>query len=477
MDHTTEQHQKSQPGSDRDASDHGSSDHGSSDHGSSDRALSVDDARTRVVVIGGGLAGLTAAIVAARGGAAVTVLDTRRIGGRAATTVVDPGVVFNGGPRAFYAGGPGRSVLEELDIHPLGASPDTSTGRVVRDGVLHPLLGRPVSLLRTQLLSSRSKFAAAKLLGRLGSLEPEAVAGRSVTQWMGDRRFAQDLRELLAMLIRTSTYCSDLDSLSADAAVGQLQHALGEGVRYLDGGFQQIVDALAGAASAAGVQVVDHTRVSEVAAAAPTERALGRWAIRSASGVVHADAVVLACGGPESIASLSPVPLDLSGLGPAATAACLELAVRGPIPQPILLGCGEPLYLSVHQPPADLAPAGISVVHAMRYGARSGPEDSDQLWNLAAIGGITPDEVVAHRFLHRMVVTGGTPIASAGGMVGRPAVRVRGTEGLFLAGDWVGPVGMLADGSLVSGREAGTAAAAVPAAHGRTSATACSVTR
>jgi hypothetical protein len=38
---------------------------------------------------------------------------------------------------------------------------------------------------------------------------------------------------------------------------------------------------------------------------------------------------------------------------------------------------------------------------------------------------------------------------------------VAGREGLFLAGDWVGPVGLLADAALCTGRDAGERAAAV----------------
>ena len=128
--------------------------------GASAGAVGPQD-RTDVVVIGAGLGGLTAAIAAAEAGAGVRLFDTRRLGGRAATTVVEPGVVFNGGPRAFYIDGPGASVLDGFGIRPSGEAPDTRTGRVVRDGVLHPLPGRPLSLLRTQLLSGRSKFAAA----------------------------------------------------------------------------------------------------------------------------------------------------------------------------------------------------------------------------------------------------------------------------------------------------------------------------
>ena len=50
------------------------------------------------------------------------------------------------------------------------------------------------------------------------------------------------------------------------------------------------------------------------------------------------------------------------------------------------------------------------------------------------------------------------PIATAGGLAGRPAVVVPGADGLLLAGDWVGPTGMLADAAVASGHDAGLAA-------------------
>lgn len=44
------------------------------------------------------------------------------------------------------------------------------------------------------------------------------------------------------------------------------------------------------------------------------------------------------------------------------------------------------------------------------------------------------------------------------GLAGRPPVEVAHLPGVFLAGDWVGPVGLLADASLASGYAAGDAA-------------------
>ena len=59
-----------------------------------------------------------------------------------------------------------------------------------------------------------------------------------------------------------------------------------------------------------------------------------------------------------------------------------------------------------------------------------------------------------------MVVTGAIPTAANGGLAGRPAAEVPGLPGAFVAGDWVGPVGMLADAALASGVHAGRLAAA-----------------
>jgi len=46
-------------------------------------------------------------------------------------------------------------------------------------------------------------------------------------------------------------------------------------------------------------------------------------------------------------------------------------------------------------------------------------------------------------------------------VAGRPPVAVPGRPGVHVAGDWVGPRGLLADAALSSGAEAGRAAAGV----------------
>ena len=75
-----------------------------------------------VVVVGGGLAGLTAGTVAAGTGARVVVLEAHQPGGRAATAERD-GYRLNQGPHALYLGGPAETVLRELGVSYPGQPP------------------------------------------------------------------------------------------------------------------------------------------------------------------------------------------------------------------------------------------------------------------------------------------------------------------------------------------------------------------
>jgi phytoene dehydrogenase-like protein len=72
---------------------------------------------------------------------------------------------------------------------------------------------------------------------------------------------------------------------------------------------------------------------------------------------------------------------------------------------------------------------------------------------------VRPEAIVHDRFLARMTVVGAQPRAVNGGLAGRPPITATGMANVFLAGDWVGPDGMLADAAFASGHAAGLAAA------------------
>jgi hypothetical protein len=58
------------------------------------------------------------------------------------------------------------------------------------------------------------------------------------------------------------------------------------------------------------------------------------------------------------------------------------------------------------------------------------------------------------RFFPAIVVTHALPAATLGGKRGRPSTETTGIGGLYLAGDWVGDTGLLADGAVASARAA-----------------------
>ena len=158
-----------------------------------------------VAVVGGGLAGLVGAVTAARAGASVVLVDAGRAGGRARATTVDPGVVFNAGPRALYLGGAAAAELTELGIGWRGGAPGTRRSRALAGGEIHTMPGTGGQLARTGLLGLRSKVQIGWLLGTLGRRDPDEVTGRSVTQWIDGLGLRRDAADLLGAVVRLAT--------------------------------------------------------------------------------------------------------------------------------------------------------------------------------------------------------------------------------------------------------------------------------
>jgi phytoene dehydrogenase-like protein len=180
--------------------------------------------------------------------------------------------------------------------------------------------------------------------------------------------------------------------------------------------------------------------------------------------VMRGGAVVLAID-PEGVVELlerpedTPLAVGARGRIPV-RAACLDVALNR-LPRPsrlVAFDLGRPLYFSVHSASARLAPEGVAVIHVMKY-LGSEPEDSREVEREleAFIESLQPGwraELIDRRFLPGMIVANGFPRADEGGLFGRPGAEVEGYPNIFLAGDWIGPEGMLADASAASAREA-----------------------
>jgi phytoene dehydrogenase-like protein len=258
-------------------------------------------------------------------------------------------------------------------------------------------------------------------------------------------------------LVRLTSYVHAPDRMSAGAAVRQIQGALASGVLYLDGGWQQMVDALRARAEAAGVRIRTRARVAEVEP--------GVAVVTEDGGRLPADVAVLAIP-PADAARLSgsAALAHAAGTLTPVPAACLDVCLSR-LPRPratFALGVDEPTYFSVHSAAARLAPHGGAMIHVLRYlepdPGRDGRGDEGSLE--AVLDLVQPgwrDVLVHRRFLPHMIASHAVPAAAAGGFAGRPDVRVPDVAGVLVAGDWVGPEGHIADASLASARAAAEA--------------------
>jgi len=285
--------------------------------------------------------------------------------------------------------------------------------------------------LRSGAVSPREKVELARLLATLPKSDPAAVAVSTVGEWVARSVRGRRARQLVHGLVRLATYVNDPGRLSAEVAVGQLSAALGSGVTYLDRGWQTMIDHLADD---------------------PAVRIEGD---RTITDLPDAPAVILAVGGPAAAGALVGREFDV---GPRASASCLDLGVTTAPPHDFVLGADVPFYLSNHSAVAELAPAGHHHVAAAHYLGPDDDPDERALEAFVRLAGIDDDDIVMRRRLHRMTTVAAYATAAGGGLAGRPEVTASGVPNVFIAGDWVGPVGHLADATLASARAAASAA-------------------
>jgi phytoene dehydrogenase-like protein len=414
------------------------------------------------VVIGGGLAGHLAAVKLAKAGRSVALLEqSKRLGGRAGTTSKE-GVQFNLGPHALYCHGHAFRLLQELEIPFRGRVPNAGTALAYYQGREYRLPTTPGGLLWTRLLSLREKWQLIRLLRELPSLDTSSLMQTRVHDWVTRRYGSGGLAHFLFAYFRLTSYAAEMDHYSIGAALDQLQLALSGNVWYVDGGWQSLLDELHRAAVDLQVDVRTGAHVTAVR---KTER--GVIVQTSREGEVAAKTVLLAVGPQQACSMLNlpatdPLPVWLQTARPV-NAACLDIALKK-LTRPshrFALGMDQPYYLSVHSAAAQLAPEGIAVIHVMKYLKFAEPAGNQERELEQVLDGAQPgwrDHVLTRRFLPSILVAPDLPQAAASRLSGRPAVDAAGIPGVFVAGDWVGAHGQLADASAASAETAADAA-------------------
>ncbi|WP_375385336.1 protoporphyrinogen oxidase [uncultured Microbacterium sp.] len=317
----------------------------------------IEQARdTHVVVIGGGVAGLVAALECAKVGLRVTVLEASdRVGGVIRSAEV-AGITVDVGAESYATrGGHVRALLNELGLDDAIVRPAAGRAWVagLPGGAAAPLpsggiLGIPDNPWSPEVRRIIGWSGAWRAyLDRLRpplTIGHERSLGRLVRSRMGDR-----VLERLVAPVTGGVYSARPDDIDVDVAapglnsaltragslagaVGQLAGARsgspGSAVEGIDGGMSRLPSALRSRLVELGADVRTSVRVEAVTAAD------SGWAITiaDAGAALHADAVIVATPEAEARRLLSAVvtALDPAPATPAAIVEIVTLALEAP---------------------------------------------------------------------------------------------------------------------------------------------------
>ncbi|TXS41139.1 FAD-binding protein [Streptomyces sp. uw30] len=207
----------------------------------------------RITVIGGGFAGLTAAITAAEAGAKVTMYEAHHtLGGRARTA--EGPYRTNEGPHALYSGGPHWAWLKQRDlIGPLAPIP--------------PLEAARLRLRHRGVLRRTPPFAMLKLLR---PALPQAPVDMDFLTWATGIAGEEGARAA-AHYSAVALFHHDPGALSAAFVQERLRRAtkLPPEAHYPKGGWANLIDRMAARAWNLGVRMETLSRVDTLPADTP----------------------------------------------------------------------------------------------------------------------------------------------------------------------------------------------------------------
>jgi len=408
-----------------------------------------------VVIVGGGLSGLAAAVQLGRSGFPTLLFDdATEPGGRAKTDRRD-GFHLNYGAHRLYEMGAAVKVLRELGVVIDAARRGPNGGLAVCRGRGYTLPVGFCSLLTTGLFGACAKREIARFLTSMSRVDLDALNRISIGDWLRINLRDQDVIQLVLAFVRHSTYCDDPERQSASAAVDQLRLSIGGPVLYIHHGWGALVARLQQAAGAAGVEIVRNRRVVAVDVAG--EHARG---IRLEDGsMVPARAVIVATS-PQAAHGLLAGCVAIDIPPTPVRVAALDVALRRLPRERVVfaLGIDEPWSFSADSMIARVAPQDGAVVHVAKYlRTDAAPALADERQLEQALDLLQPgwrNLVVYRRFLPTVVVSHALVSVESDGFAGRPSGQLAGLNNVFLAGDWIGRMGQLADASVASGVEA-----------------------
>jgi NAD(P)-binding Rossmann-like domain len=379
-----------------------------------------------ITIVGGGLAGMTAAITAAEGGAPVRLLEAHdELGGRARTS--DGPYRANLGPHVLYKDGSTWAWLRDRDLLPPAARPPLGGIRVRWQGEVRRM--PPLASIPTML----------RLRGR------EAPVDRSFFDWVADHS-DEETAAMLSAAAGVYTFFHDPGCLSAAFVWPRTVRALlspPPAARYLIGGWEALVESLSKRMRELGVDV----RTGERAETLPDAPAIVATELPDASRLLGAE-------------------LDW----PSGNTVCLDLGLSEHTGDPFIVSdLDEAGWIErFTAPDPSLAPDGEELVQA-QMPVRPGESLDGTTARLERLldGALEAwrDRVTWRR---RQVMNGRTGALDMPGTTWRDRPGIDRGDGIFLAGDATAAPGMLSEVAHASGIEAARGALAYAASTSST---------
>jgi len=406
-----------------------------------------------VIIIGGGLAGLTTAALLARSGKAVGLLEhsSREIGGRARTADIE-GFYFNQGPHALYLTDATDSILKEIGITYTGGIP-AGRGYLISGGKKREIAGDYSSWLSGK--NDGSQFFISPTQMDFSQLERVTEQ-----EWLDKNIHDINDAEIIKTIIRLNTYANDPDIQSIGPVLHQIYVGSRAGVMYLDGGWQTLIDGLLTVAKNAKAKIVMGKKAIKV-----NRNDSSGWQVLLDNKTEVSAKIVVIAAGPMDAYSLfddNDRPDVLSKIAKEAKPirlVCLDVALSSLPDKDTLfaLGVDHPLYFSVHSAYAKLAPKGGALIHVAKYlGTSIQPKPREDQPELEAFLDLLQpgwrQVLVKKRPLPNMVVSNALVTAADGGLSGRPNPRI--AENLYIVGDWVGKEGLVSNAAVASAKNA-----------------------
>jgi phytoene dehydrogenase-like protein len=370
-----------------------------------------------ITVIGGGVAGLTAAITCAEGGADVRLLEAHEtLGGRARST--DGPYKANLGPHAIYRGGVLWDWLTTRGLMPALARPLLTGVRFHYEGTVHRT--PPLSLIPPGL----------RLRGRMAPVD------QSFHAWAADHS-DERTADLLSSLAGVYTFFHDPGKLSAAFVWERTQRLLlnpRPAARFIVGGWTILIEALERHARSLGVTIVTGERVGSL----PDAPVIVALELRDARALLG----------------------DQSLRWPSGHTVCLDLGLderRGdPWVVSDLENAGWVERYSAQD--ASLAPVSEQLVQG-QMPIKPGEDVEDAAARLEQLLDASYEDWRDRvKWRRRQVMDGRSGALDLPGTSWRDRPAIDRGDGVFLCGDQVAAPGCLAEVSFASAIEAGTRA-------------------